>query len=432
MTHHAQQPKPIESSIKLPVGMQLYSAKDEMDAERIQILEEMAFRHARYYDSYLITEPDREYLWSSEDYGVLGFSRRGRYLNVAGGLICGEYQRAAFLEEIVEFLRLNQFVISFFSIDESDAELFRSFGFQVSRFGVESRINLEDHAWRGKPYEWVRRQSNFVARQSVSFEEWSAEAVSSEVWDQQLNELKAVSEEHIAGKAQKGEIPFFEGRLIPGHLHRRRIFVARSDNGRSRVEGFAICNPMMGGDSWSIEMYRQRTDAPRGTIPFLIKQVIDVLQAEGCRQVSICPVPTIGTDRQLPGSSLPARIGMSFWNKLGPLFYDCQGLIHFKSRFRPTFSDVYICAYPSSSWGAVWAYMMTIGAFDLKWSAVLKRLFSFHLFRRKLATPNIEPVDTTSQKSKSRDEQVLYFSQTDTGSPASQDTEEPADLKQVS
>lgn len=403
-----------------------------MDPDRIQLLEELAFRYGRYYDSYLITEPNREYLWSSEDSGVLGYSRRGRYLNVAGGLICSEYHRAEFLADVVEFARLNHLVISFFSIDETDANLFREMGFQVSRFGVESRIDLDGHEWRGKPYEWVRRQVNFVTRQSVIFEEWDSESLVDSIDNSRFDELTEISDEHIAGKPQKGEIPFFEGRLLAGHLHRRRVFVARAENGNGRVEGFAICNPMLEGDRWAIEMYRQREDAPRGTIPFLIKQVLDQFRMEGCEQVSICPVPTIGTERTLPGSSLPARIGMYLWSKWGAAIYDCKGLYHFKSRFRPTFTDVYICAYPGSNWGAVWAYLMTIGTFDVNWGAVWKRLFTFSRQRRTLADPKIEISPVSSPVAVRVDERDVDVFPKQTGSLTSADTGQPVLSKRAS
>lgn len=412
--------------------MQHYSSKDSMDPQRIQLLEKMAFEHGRYYDSYLITEPNREYLWGSEDYGVIGFCRKGRYLNVAGGLICNEYHRAEFLEEVREFAKLNKLVISFFSIDEPDAELFREAGFQVSRFGVDSRIELDGMEWRGKPYEWVRRQSNYVSRQAVTFEECSWEFYSDEERSRLYEELRIVADEHIAGKSQSGEIPFFEGQLVPGHMHRRRLFLARADNGSGRIEGFVICNPMQGGESWSIEMYRQRTDAPRGTIPYLFKQVIDLLKTEGVERVSICPVPTIGTDRELPGSAFPVRAGMYFWRKLGSIIFDCKGLYHFKSRFRPQFHDVFICAYPGSNWGAVWAYMMTIKSFDVKVGTVLKKLFTFNRQRRTLVDPKHPTPPVQPQVAPQASEHVLEFSPKQTGSPASQDTEEPAGMKRVS
>jgi len=411
--------------------MQHYHSKDAMDADRVRLLEDMAFRYGRYFDSYLITEPNREFLWGSEDYGVIGFSRRGRYLHVAGGLICNEYHRAEFLEEIREFARINNLVISFFSIDEPDAELFRERGFQVSRFGVDARIELEGMEWRGKPYEWVRRQANFVSRHSVSFEECLWESLSGEETLQLFEELQVVSDEHIAGKTQDGEIPFFEGRLVPGHMHRRRIFLAKGDNGCGRIEGFVVCNPMQGGESWSLEMYRQRKDAPRGTIPYLFKQVIEQLKAEGVEHVSICPVPTIGTERELRGSAFPVRVGMYGWRKLGSVIFDCKGLYHFKSRFRPEFHDLFICAYPSSNWGAVWAYMMTIKSFDLKWGAVWKKLFAFNRQRRTLVDPTPGAPQSKPQVVRQTSQDLLEFTRKKTGTPASVDAGEPAGMKRV-
>ncbi|MBD3672674.1 MAG: DUF2156 domain-containing protein [Planctomycetaceae bacterium] len=372
-------------SYRLPGGMEHYSSKSEMSDDRIAHLETLAYRYGKYFDSYLVLQPDREYLWGSDGQSVIGFHRVGKCLHVAGGLISASSRPVDFLREIVEFVERNQLVISFFNLDREDAQWMNSFGFQRTLYGIESRIPLEEHHWGGRPYSWVRRQCNYVNRQRVRFEEWDTEPICQGLAPDRLLQLQTVSDQHLIGKTLKSEIPFFEGRLLPGHLHRKRVFVARSDDREGRLEGFAICNPMLDGSQWSIEMFRQRDDAVRGTIAFLIREIVDQLKQEDCSEVSICPIPAIGTDRKLEGESRKVKLSLYLWEKSGRLMFDSRGLYHFKSRFRPEFSDTFICAYPRSTWGAVWAYLKLVSAFDLKWSQVLQNVLRPNFQRKTLA-----------------------------------------------
>jgi len=309
-------------------------------------------------------------------------------LNVAGGFISPQFHPVSFLKEIIVFVELNKFVISFFNLEDHDALLLDCLGFQRSRFGVESRIPLSQHEWQGKQYSWVRRQSNFVSRQDVTFEEWDTPSICQKIHNDRLAELQFVSEEHLSSKTQKKELPFFEGRLIPGHLHRRRIFVAKSNIDGGRIEGFVMCTPMLNGTQWAIEMYRQREDSIRGTIPYLFREVIDPLKQEECDEVSICAVPTIGVERKLPASSRKVKIALLLWQYSGSLIYDTRGLYHFKTRFRPNISDTFVCAYPKSTWNALWAYIQMMNTFDLKWSKVFQKALTASPNRKTLIKPN--------------------------------------------
>ncbi|MDA0834174.1 MAG: DUF2156 domain-containing protein [Planctomycetota bacterium] len=383
------------SSWLLNNNVSVFKTYADLDGQHRLRLEQMAFEYGRYSESYLITEPNRSYLWSSCGNGVVGFVNYNGHIAVVGGLITPDENKLRFLNEISEFARLNKKRVMFFHIDDHDACYFNQAGYQVTNFGVNAHIPLADHSWNGKAFEWVRRQFNFVSRHGVAFEEWSVQDSTPAEWEQRMAELHEVSDEHIGAKHFRGEIPFFEGRLINDHLHRRRCFVARADNGAGRVEGFVLCTPLNGGRQWAMEMYRHRVDAVRGVIPFLMHQTIGRLKAEGCDGVSMCPVPAIGCDIKRPGDSFIARTALTLWNRLGSSLFDTNGLYHYKSRFRPEFSNMYLCSSSNVSVMSIWAYLRITDAFNLKIGAFLKDMI--HLLnpqRRTLAKPVLTPQPT--------------------------------------
>lgn len=385
-------------------GVRIFETHAAMTGDRVRRLEELAFTHGRYSESYLATEPNRSYLWSSCDEGVVGFVREGKHLLIVGGLLTHESNRARFLHEIRLFAMRSRTRVVFYHVDDRDIPLFEQAGFQITKYGVEARIPLAGHNWHGKSFEWVRRQFNFVSRHGVVCREWGADELTPTVREQRMAELHEVSAEHIQAKHFRGEIPFFEGRLLEEHLYRRRCFVALADNGAGRVEGFLLCTPIDEGRQWAIEMYRHRQDAVRGVIPFLMHQAIEKFKSEGRDGVSMCPVPAIGCDAKRPGDSFVTRMSLVLWNRMGNGLFDTKGLFHYKSRFRPEFRDIFVCASSPLTLGSIWAYLKVTRAFDLKFSALLKDLF--HLCnpqRRTLAkqvaeTRNVVPAEQAGGK----------------------------------
>lgn len=233
---------------------------------------------------------------------------------------------------------------------------------------------------------------NFAKRHGLAFEEWSAENSSSALWEIRLQELHEVSEEHIGAKHFRGEIPFFEGRLLSHHLHRRRCFVARTDEGKGRVDGFLLCTPLSDGEHWAMEMYRHRVDSVRGVIPYLMYQAMEKFKEEGCEGVSLCPIPTIGCEVKRTGDSFLVRSTMTLWNRYGNGLFDTKGLYHYKSRFRPELRDIYLCSSSKVTMRSVWAYLKVTRSLDLKLGAVVRDFA--HLMnpqRRTLVKPPVEP-----------------------------------------
>lgn len=358
-----------------------------MSEDLVEKLEQMAFEHGRYFDSYIITEPNREYFWSMEDRGVIGFQIHGRHLNVASGLIVSPEFKQELIDQFLEFARLNNLTISFHCIDREEADFLQSNGFQVTKFGEETSIPLENWSWAGKKFEWVRRQANYVKRHQVEFEEVSRDNLSEEKWSRTMEELIHVADEYLSTKAQKGSIPLFEGQLIPEYLYRRRIFIARNQNENTgkRIEGFIICNPYQDGTKWGVEMYRQRTDAVRGTLPSLVFHTVNLLKEEGIETLSLSPIPALRCEKPLPNDSWLIRKMMTTWYNHSNYLFDVPGIFHFKSRFRPEFSDTFVCVYPKASIATVMGYARCAKVLDVKSGFIFKAIYKRLTKRKKLA-----------------------------------------------
>ena len=328
-------------------------------------LEEFAFRYGRSYDSYFATEPGRECFWSWGWRGAVATVRTGRYLHVSGGLLAPPEHQEALLAQLVQRADARREVLTFFNVPEEDLPLFCRLGFQVTKWGEEALVDLPSCTWSGKEFEWVRRQSNFCRRHGLTASECRREWTSAAEWERLIAEIAEVSSLFLADKPQSGEIQQLEGNFNPDCLGRKRIFVARADQGKGRIEGFLACNPGCGGATWTMETYRRRPDAVRGTIPFLIHQAMQDLQGEGVGRVSLCLIPGRGCREPLPGDSRLARWGIVVGTRYFNPLFDAAGSYHFKTRFRPRFESRYLCVRPRMTVGSAWALVRLLGVLKL-------------------------------------------------------------------
>jgi phosphatidylglycerol lysyltransferase len=350
-------------------GTEYYRRLAEMPLELRARLDDLAYRHGRTYDSYLVTEPDREYFWSSDRRGVVGFHRWLKYLHVVGGLIAADEDRASLLTEFNAFCRANRKHATFYNIGDDEAPLFRRQGFQLTKAGEEPILDLPYTTWRGKPFEWLRRQENWCRRKGVVCREVIACSDDDEYRCRVAPELQVVSREHIESTPFRRELQFFEGRFDPLDLRRRRLFIAEGGSGAGngappRIEAFVVCNPAEAGRMWAIEIYRHRSDALRGVVPYLMLHVARTLKAEGVERLSLSLCPGLRCETPLEGDSAMVRIGTGVWWRWGSWMFDLRGIYHYKSRFRPEFHNRYFAAMPKLT-------VLSIRSFLLLWGIVV-------------------------------------------------------------
>ncbi|HEV3137566.1 MAG TPA: phosphatidylglycerol lysyltransferase domain-containing protein, partial [Pirellulales bacterium] len=174
-----------------------FRSQSVMPDESIRLVEKYAYEYGETYDSYLATEQDREYFLGREQCGVVAFCRRGRHIIAAGNLLARSEDRESLLIELLEFARANRWTVSFVNVPRSHTGLFRRHGFEITKWGEEPIIRLQDATWQGQDYAWVRRQENFCIRQGVEFREVAADPLDDVYREQIVPQLEAVSGAHI-------------------------------------------------------------------------------------------------------------------------------------------------------------------------------------------------------------------------------------------
>ncbi len=371
-----------------PIPAEHFASYDQMPLELHSALDRLAFKYGKTYDSYLVTEDNRECFWSPDRKGILGFIQDRRYIHVVGGLIAKEEDKGELLDHFMEFTKQQGAkVVGFFNLPEEDLGIFRERGFQISKLGEEPIVNLTNTTWQGKDYDWVRRQENYCKRQGLFVEEIVCPQKNKTFRDVIGPELLEISLRHIEHTAHGYELKFFEGRFNPHDMRKRRVFIARNE---SRIEGFIICNPFCNGKMWGIDLYRKRIDAPRGVIPFIMLQAMRQMKEEGIQHVSLSLAPCLRCEKKYPGDSWLVRRGNVLWFNYLNFLFDMHGVFHYKSRFRPVFRPLFLAASPKATYLSMDSFLNNWGVGTINpirlISNGIKKLCKSR-FRRNLARP---------------------------------------------
>ncbi len=334
-------------------------------------LDRLAYTFGSAPESYDILISDGSFLKTPCETGVFSVLAHRHFWHIAGGMIAPDDLKPQMVNWLKEIARKARRTIAVYSIRPEEVGLFQEAGFEINKLGEEPLLDLGDITWKGKDFEWVRRQTNFCKRSGLVV----VEAVDEKLKHDLAGELIDIMHEDLQGRTYSHPLRLLEGEFDPKALYRRRLFLARNSE-TGRIEGFLACSPMQAGRRWAFETYRKRKDAPRGTVPFLFREVIDLLQAEGVEQVSLCLVPGKNTEQPFDKSgSWMARWALSLWYKRLNFLFNTQGQNYFKTRFRPRFVDRYICVTPYTTPLSISSFLYTMGAYSPHLGNTLRNLW---------------------------------------------------------
>jgi phosphatidylglycerol lysyltransferase len=290
--------------------------------------------------------------------GMLNLHRDGRFWHFPGGIIAHPDLKPQMVQWLKKFSEQQRQTVLVYSVCDHELDEYRRAGYAINKFGEEPVIDLTSLSWKGSAYEWVRRQTNYCIRAGLEVIEVSDSQTQLEL----ASQLDEIHDDDLSDRVYSKPLKLLEGEFNSRSLHRRRLFVARNRE-THRIEGFLSTSPMINGKSWAFETYRKRHTAPRGTIPFLFRAVMDIMQGEGVEQASLCVVPgrgvqsdqTIHTDKRI-------RWLLETWYKRLNFMFNTAGQDFFKSRFRPQYQNRSICVYPQNTLGSFSSFLKTAGA----------------------------------------------------------------------
>lgn len=376
------------ASLEVPEGFRLINQASDLSADDFRQIEALTYEHGTNFLSYTMIETDRSWLVleNSSDgrlLGAIGFIRQGRYLHLTGLPVCAPELRDRMHSAMIELAERNQVVLYMAWLSGSEVEYYRARGWDTVSLGQDCKVGLTDCSWSGSEYSWLRRQESYCRRQGLQFREIVPASMSPEAWDALRRDLKFIDKMHLAGKTFNEPLRGWEGRPFDGEFGRRRLFVAESPD-TGRIAAYLCCNPCRNGTSWAFEMYRSQHDAPRGAVAYLMLQTLRQLKQEGVADVDLCPVPAIVREADGNPRHFAVHFVMWAWRKFGNMYFDVHGIYHFRSRFRPQFTECYRVVWPQSTIGLIVSFAIVSQLWRINLVNLIVAIWSLLTRRKKL------------------------------------------------
>ncbi len=366
-----------------PAALLQFRPVASLSPAEFEALECLAFEHGQAPDSYLAVESHRHCFLAPDHSAAISVIISGRNVHIFGGILAPFELRRQLIIQLRAMARQSNRLINCYAIGEQDRPLFEDAGWEVTKFGEETSLKLELLTWSGKQYEWVRRQQNYCQRMGLSCREVIHQTIDRELWRELADELFEIQRDDLKNRVYSREMSFLVGKLEPDKLGRRRLFITENQE-TARIEAFVVANPMRGGLGWGFEMYRKRQDAPRGSVPFLMKWIIDAMKMEGVEDASLCMLLWKDSHKFVGKRTSPlARWGLVAAYHIGDVFYNTKGLTHFKTRFRPELSNCYVCVTPKITILSCLNFFQTVGAFSFSFRNIFFNLWRYLVHQKR-------------------------------------------------
>lgn len=285
-------------------------------------------RYGTNSNSYVLLEGPKSYFTSPDVDGFLAYQISAGIALIAGDPVCapGDARRLihAFCSAVMR-------PVGAYQVSPEILSAFRQEGFADVQIGKEAVFSLDQFTLCGGKMELVRAATNKARRAGVVVSEHDPFAFGADAINEELREI---SREWLKGKGSQ-ELGFVLGSLGLEQPSAKRYFLARSDYGAGRIEGFIVCEPIFGRSGYYLDVTRRRADAIRGTMELLTAEILRRLREEGYQMASMGVAPlALLDDPDLADHPLAAKLMRFVYQRVNNS-YDFKRLYRYKAKYHP-------------------------------------------------------------------------------------------------
>jgi len=288
-------------------------------------------------NSYVLLEGPKSYFTTPTVDGFLAYQLSAGAALIAGDPVCAPEQARRLIHDFKGAVKRP---VGAYQVSPSMLEAFRQEGFVDVQIGKEAIFDLDRFTLAGGKMELVRAACNKARRAGVVVSEHQPFAIGADAIN---DEMRDISGQWLKRKGNH-ELGFVLGSLGLERLCAKRYFIARSQNGTGRIEGFIVCEPIYGCSGYYLDVTRRRPDAVRGTMELLTTEILRLLHDEGYHMASMGLAPlALLDDPDLESHPVLARLMRFVYDRVN-LNYDFKLLYRYKAKYHPhTWEPRYFC-----------------------------------------------------------------------------------------
>ncbi|MCM0582547.1 bifunctional lysylphosphatidylglycerol flippase/synthetase MprF [Weissella diestrammenae] len=224
----------------------------------------------------------------------------------------------------------------FYEVSESVAMLAHEFGYNFLKLGEEAWVDTLTFKTAGKKFANIRSEINQATAAGFEFA-----VIQPPYTDKFLRTLRAVSDEWLAGREEKGfSLGFFDA----SYLQRYPIGILKRADGE--IVAFATLITSQTENQMTVDLMRFSKAAPNGTMDVLFVKAFEYAREQGVTtfNLGMSPLANVGINSQ---GFIRERLANLVY-QFGSRIYSFEGLHHYKNKFASSWHPYYI-AYSSRS-----------------------------------------------------------------------------------
>jgi phosphatidylglycerol lysyltransferase len=277
---------------------------------------------------------DKAILWNTERTAFLMYSVHGKSAVALGDPVGAAETARPLIAQFLEMCDRVGLMPVFYEASSDRLGDFADYGLTAAKIGEEARVPLQTFSLAGSTFKTLRTAINGLTRRGYTFRVADASEAAA-----LMPELQDISDEWLEAKgaSEKG---FSLGYFRAEYLEQFPMALIEHDG---RIDAFANLWTTEARVEVSLDLMRQRTDAPPGTMDALLAQLMVWGREQGYEWFNLGMAPLSG---------LPASPGGRVWTRFGPFifrhgeaFYNFQGVRAYKEKFNPVWEPRYL-VYP--------------------------------------------------------------------------------------
>lgn len=272
---------------------------------------------------------DKPCLFSDSGRAFIMYGVEGRSWIAMGDPVGPDEEKAELIWKFRELTDLHVAWPVFYEVGRRHLHFYLDLGLTLQKIGEEARVPLEAFTLEGGSRKWMRKMQRKVESEGGSFEIVSDPAPI-------MAELREISDAWLAEKKTR-EKGFSLGFFAEDYVRRFPVGIVRREG---RIVAFANLWASGGKEELSVDLMRQRSDAPAGVMDYMFLHLMLWGQQQGFASFNLGMAPLAG---------LESRNLATVWNRVGALayrfgenFYNFQGLRAYKEKFDPVWEPTYL------------------------------------------------------------------------------------------
>ncbi|USS93585.1 bifunctional lysylphosphatidylglycerol flippase/synthetase MprF [Fructilactobacillus ixorae] len=261
------------------------------------------------------------YTEQGEDQMVFMYKQKANKLIIMGAPFGNQAKLDAAIDQFMLDADNADLTLVFYEVGESLTMLLHDKGFDFIKAGEEGQVDLLNFTLAGKRHRGERALMHKFERDGYRFE-----ILQPPFSDQLLDQLKAISDEWLNGREEKG---FSLGFFDRYYLNQAPIAVFRDHN--QKIVAFANIMPTGDYKMTSIDLMRSSNDAPSGVMDGIFINLFQYSKEEGYQwfNLGMAPLANVGNSRF---SFINEKIAHLIY-EYGDSFYSFQGLRSYKQKY---------------------------------------------------------------------------------------------------